>query len=97
MNGGMKDYYAERLAAEKLRRCYEIAPPRIRQYLRAELDFALGFIQKSDAVLDLGCGTGRTLPELAARAGSVTAIDNAPTSIALAEKAVSAYPTSRSC
>jgi hypothetical protein len=36
-----QDYYAERLAAEKLRRCYEIAPPRVRQYLRAELDFAL--------------------------------------------------------
>ena len=84
----MEDYYAERLAAEKLRRCYEIAPPRIRQYLRAELDFALEFIHAGDAVLDLGCGYGRTLPELAARAGSLTAVDNAPASIALAEKIV---------
>ena len=84
----MEDYYAERLAAEKLRRCYEIAPPRIRQYLRAELDFALEFIHAGDAVLDLGCGYGRTLPELAARAGSLTAVDNAPASIALARKTV---------
>ena len=83
----MENYYAERLAAEKLRRCYEVAPPRVRQYLRAELDFALEFIHAGDAVLDLGCGYGRTLPDLAARAGSVTAIDNAPASIALAKKA----------
>ncbi|TFG78543.1 MAG: class I SAM-dependent methyltransferase [Chrysiogenales bacterium] len=84
----MEDYYAERLAAEKLRRCYEIAPPRIQQYLRAELDFALEFIHAGDSVLDLGCGYGRTLPELAARADSVTAIDNAPASVALARKTV---------
>ncbi len=84
----MEDYYAERLAAEKLRRCYEIAPPRVQQYLRAELDFALGFIYAGDSVLDLGCGYGRTLPDLAARAAKVTAIDNAPASIALARQTV---------
>ncbi len=88
MKAGMENYYSERLAAEKLRRCYEIAPPRVRQYLRAELGFALEFIHAGDSVLDLGCGYGRALPELAARAGSVTAIDNAPASIALARKAV---------
>jgi 2-polyprenyl-6-hydroxyphenyl methylase/3-demethylubiquinone-9 3-methyltransferase len=82
----MEDYYAAHLAAEMLRRCYEVATPPVRQYLRAELDFALGFIHAGDAVLDLGCGYGRTLPDLAARAGSVTAIDNAPASIALARK-----------
>ncbi|MCU0277206.1 MAG: methyltransferase domain-containing protein [Acidobacteria bacterium] len=82
----MEDYYAEHLAAEKLHRCYEIAPPRVQQYLRAELEFALKFIRSGDAVLDLGCGYGRTLPDLAARAGSVTAVDNAPASVALARE-----------
>ena len=82
----MGDYYAERLAAEKLRRCYEIAPPRVRQYLHAELDFALEFIKPGNSVLDLGCGYGRTLPELAAKAGLVTAIDNAPASVVLARE-----------
>ncbi|MBN2345199.1 MAG: class I SAM-dependent methyltransferase [Candidatus Aminicenantes bacterium] len=84
----MSDYYAERLAAERLRRCYEVAPPRVQRYLRAELDFALGFVRPGDAVLDLGCGYGRTLPELAARAHSVTAVDNAPASVALARETV---------
>jgi len=84
----MSEYYAEKLAAESLRRCYEIATPRIRQYLRAELDHALGFISPGDSVLDLGCGYGRTLPELAARAATVDAIDNAPASIAMARRTV---------
>jgi SAM-dependent methyltransferase len=88
ISAGMEDYYAEHLAAEKLRRCYEIAPPRIRRYLRAELDFALEFIQAGDSVLDLGCGYGRTLPALAARSGEVMAVDNAPASIALARKTI---------
>ncbi|HPW17434.1 MAG TPA: class I SAM-dependent methyltransferase [Candidatus Aminicenantes bacterium] len=79
-------YYAERLAAERLRRCYEIAPPRVQRYLRAELDFALGFIRSGDSVLDLGCGYGRTLAALAARAAFVDAVDISPASIALARE-----------
>jgi SAM-dependent methyltransferase len=84
----MSDYYAEKLAAGRLRQCYEIATPRVRQYLRAEMDFALGFIRTADAVLDLGCGYGRTLPELAANAGIVIGIDNSISSLILAEKTV---------
>lgn len=82
----MNGYYAERLAAEKLRRCYEIAPPRVQRYLRAELDFALGAVRPGDSVLDLGCGYGRTLADLAARAAFVDAIDNSPASLALARE-----------
>ncbi len=92
MNAGKEDYYTEHLSAENLRRCYEIAPPRVCQYLRAELDFALEFIHAGETVLDLGCGYGRILPELATRAAEVTAIDNAPASIALAEKTASDFP-----
>ena len=87
----MGNYYAENLAAERLQQCYEIAPPRIRQYLKAELDFALGFIRPCDSVLDLGCGYGRTLPELAARAVAVTAIDNAAASIAMARRTIAGF------
>jgi len=82
----MEGYYAKKLAAQRLRKCYEIAPPRTRQYLRAEMDFVLSRIKPGDIVLDLGCGYGRTLPELAAKAGFVVGIDNSPSSLDLAER-----------
>ena len=82
----MRGYYATKLAAQKLKKCYEIAPPRTRQYLQAEMDHVLCRIRLSDMVLDLGCGYGRTLPQLAARSGFVVGIDNSPASIGLAER-----------
>lgn len=82
----MKGYYAKKLAAERLRECYKIAPPRTRRYLRAEMDFVLSFVQPGDIVLDLGCGYGRTLPRLAAKAGFVVGIDNSAPSLGLAAR-----------
>jgi 2-polyprenyl-6-hydroxyphenyl methylase/3-demethylubiquinone-9 3-methyltransferase len=76
-----RGYYDEKLAAEKLERCYEIAPPRIRQYLAAEMGHVLSHIQPGDDVLDLGCGYGRTLPQIAARARFVVGIDTSLTSL----------------
>lgn len=84
----MADYYTARLAADRLRRCYQIAPPRVRQYLLAELDFALGSIRPGDSVLDLGCGYGRTLPDVAAKALFVVGIDNSPASVTMARETV---------
>ena len=78
------DYYADRLSAERLRRCYEVAPPRARQYLAAEIQHVLGKVGPADAVLELGCGYGRVLADLAARAAAVVGIDNSPSSIELA-------------
>ncbi|MGD2109726.1 MAG: hypothetical protein PVI86_10070, partial [Phycisphaerae bacterium] len=40
-------YYAERLSAERLKRCYDIAPPRIQQYLDAEIRHVLGKVRPS--------------------------------------------------
>jgi 2-polyprenyl-6-hydroxyphenyl methylase/3-demethylubiquinone-9 3-methyltransferase len=88
----MTGYYNDKLAAERLRQCYGLAPERTRQYLQAELDFTLSHIKSGDIVLDLGCGYGRTLPLLAAKAGSVVGIDNAAASIAMARKAVKDIP-----
>jgi SAM-dependent methyltransferase len=68
-------YYDEKLAAEKLKRCYEIAPPRIQQYLAAEMGHVLAHIRAGNDVLDLGCGYGRTLPRIAAKARFVAGID----------------------
>jgi len=60
----MDSYYDQRLAAKQLKRCYQIAPPAVRRYLRAEIDHVGGRIRKGHSILDLGCGYGRVLKDL---------------------------------
>lgn len=79
-------YYTENLSGVRLRECYEIAPPRVRQYLDAEIGFVLGRLQTSDVVLELGCGYGRVALELAKVAGRVIGIDTSVESLALARE-----------
>ena len=67
----MPGYYDEKLAAVNLKRCYEIAPARIRQYLDAEAEQVLAKIHAGSSVLEMGCGYGRIMPALAAKAESV--------------------------
>lgn len=81
----MARYYSEKLSAERLRLCYEIAPPRVRQYLEAEIDFVLGKIGPADTVLETGCGYGRVLIRLAARARCAAGIDTSLSSLSLAQ------------
>jgi len=52
----MKGYYEEKLSSEKLLKVYKIAPPRVQQYLKAELSYVLEKISSKDVLLDLGCG-----------------------------------------
>lgn len=85
----MTGYYTEILSADNLKRCYDIAPKRVIQYLEAEVNYVLQFIKPEDSVLELGCGYGRILPVLAGRAKSVTGIDTSPSSIELGRKALS--------
>jgi SAM-dependent methyltransferase len=89
------EYYDEKLSAERLRRCYEIAPPRVRQYMDAELARVLERIRPGDMVLDLGCGYGRVLPELARKARLVVGIDNAPASLWLGREMLRDVSNSR--
>jgi len=60
----MPGYYTEKLAAERLRACYDLAPPRTRAYLEAEIEFVLKRTTPSMVVLELGCGYGRVLERL---------------------------------
>ncbi|MCX6288001.1 MAG: class I SAM-dependent methyltransferase [Bacteroidetes bacterium] len=71
----MPGYYDTSLSALRLKKCYDIAPSRIRQYLQAEIDFVLKKISRKDVVLDLGCGYGRLIPQLAKKAKFVQGID----------------------
>jgi SAM-dependent methyltransferase len=90
-----KGYYETGLAAGRLRRCYDIAPPRIRRYLEAEAAHVSSRIRPGAAVLDLGCGYGRTIPgwtEQAGKAGLVVGVDNSADSLSLAQRLLAGTP-----
>jgi 2-polyprenyl-6-hydroxyphenyl methylase/3-demethylubiquinone-9 3-methyltransferase len=80
----MPGYYEEKLAAEKLKQVYDIAPPRVRQYFEAEINFVLDYIKPSDKVLELGCGYGRVLEPIAQKAAFAVGIDTSYASLSLA-------------
>jgi len=80
------EYYTKKLSAEHLKLCYELAPPRIQQYLDAEINFALRNITPGDSVLELGCGYGRVLLSLVQKADRITGIDISMDSLHLAHE-----------
>ena len=79
-------YYSRKLSAERLQRVYEIATPRVRQYLDAEINEVLKFILPGDLILELGCGYGRVMAPLAERARMVIGIDSSIESLRLGRK-----------
>jgi len=80
----VSEYYLHKLSALRLKRVYEVAPPRVRQYLEAEVNHVLEKIHSSDLVVELGCGYGRILPKLAHKAGWVIGIDTSVPSLKFA-------------
>jgi len=66
LNGSMNEssYYKEKLSASELFRCYEIASPRIKRYLNAEIQFVISNTKGMDLVLELGCGYGRVIKKV---------------------------------
>ncbi len=82
----MRKYYSKKLSANKLKRCYDIASPRIKQYLKAEINFVLEHIHSSDTILELGCGYGRVLREFAKHASKAVGIDTSFESLELAKE-----------
>ncbi|MEW5993691.1 MAG: class I SAM-dependent methyltransferase [Candidatus Zixiibacteriota bacterium] len=79
-------YYAEKLSGDRLRRCYEVAPERVRQYLEAEIFHALWHLRPTDEVLELGCGYGRIMGRLARVVRRVVGIDTALESLELGRR-----------
>jgi 2-polyprenyl-6-hydroxyphenyl methylase/3-demethylubiquinone-9 3-methyltransferase len=82
----VKDYYNKNLAADRLCLVYQVAPPRVKQYLEAEIAFVLERISPSDVVLELGCGYGRVLERLAGRAKLTVGIDTSKASLRVAAR-----------
>lgn len=77
----MTGYYKKNLAGERLRRAYELAPPRVQQYFEAEIALVIGRLQATDTVLELGCGFGRVLRRLASHAGVIVGVDTSEASL----------------
>lgn len=71
----MIGYYADKLNGARLKRCYDIAPPRIQQYLIGEMDYVMRHIASGDSVLELGCGYGRVMQYLSKNAKTICGID----------------------
>lgn len=80
----MRGYYSDKLSARRLKKCYDIAPPRVQQYLKAEINYVLQKVQPEHVVLELGCGYGRVLAWLVQNARLVIGIDTSLQSLALA-------------
>ena len=82
----MRGYYEGKLSGNHLRRCYEIASPRVKQYLEAEIQFVLQHLESTDSVLELGCGYGRVAFRLAEVAKRVVGIDSVAGNLVLAHQ-----------
>ena len=88
----MAGYYSQNLGGARLRRCYDLAPDRVREYLEAEITHVQSRLQPADTVLELGCGYGRVSLRLAEVAGEVVGIDTSDESLALARELSAGEP-----
>jgi ubiquinone/menaquinone biosynthesis C-methylase UbiE len=85
----MSRYYAEKLSAQRLARCYEIAPPRVRQFLKAEIAHVRSRIP-CGRILDLGCGYGRTIRPMLKPVLRFVGIDNSHANLVMANDYIGA-------
>ncbi|MDH5447578.1 MAG: class I SAM-dependent methyltransferase [Candidatus Bathyarchaeota archaeon] len=77
-------YYKKKLSANKLLKCYEIATPRIKQYLNAEIQFVISNFHDTDLVLELGCGYGRVMKSVSQFVSRIIGNDISKESLELA-------------
>ncbi len=89
---GNVTYYRRRLSGERLRRCYAIAPPRVRQYLDAEISYVQARIRGRRSVLELGCGYGRVLEPLVQAGRFCLGIDTSLESLRCARQILERKP-----
>lgn len=88
----MSNYYAESLNSQKLFQVYDTAIPRIKQYLAAEIDYVRQNLKPTDRVLEVACGYGRILRELAPNCGEIVGIDISENSVQLSRDYLKDYP-----
>lgn len=95
----MADYYSTKLAAARLARVYQIAPPRVQQYLTAEIEHVAARIPRPGCtLLELGCGYGRAMKPLLAKLDLIVGIDTAIESLHMARRYLAgAWPARLVC
>jgi SAM-dependent methyltransferase len=82
----MADYYSEKLSADRLKRCYDLAPPRVRRYLAAEIEFVASRLPPATSLLELGCGYGRVLGPLLPLVSHAVGIDTSGDNLRLGDE-----------
>jgi len=82
----MFQYYSEKLSAEKLKLCYELAPPPVQNFLQSEIDYIIQKINPKSSILELGCGYGRVLKQIAPSVSLCIGIDTSIESLHLARQ-----------
>lgn len=80
----MTSYYSEKLSAERLKLCYDLAPPAVRHYLATEIEYVWKRTALSKRVLELGCGYGRVLRLLSPARTMLVGIDSSLQNLAMA-------------
>lgn len=71
----MTGYYSHSLYGKALKECYDIAPPRVKQYLTAEIQHTTEHIRGCHLVLELGCGYGRVMKPVSHHVDTMVGID----------------------
>lgn len=84
--GEVSNYYVENLSSAKLFQVYDTNIDRVKQYLREEIDFVRRNVHGHEKVLELGCGYGRIMKELAPHVASIMGIDISPDSVRFGEE-----------
>ena len=80
----MEDYYKNKLSGNQLLKVYSLASDPVRAYLKGEIEYCRKKTYPDIRVLELGCGYGRIIKELANDSYFVFGIDNAPLNIEVA-------------
>ena len=91
----MLGYYNRLLAAERLKACYDLAPPRTRQYLEAEISHVLDKVAGANVILEMGCGYGRIIGRLKGEVKAVAGIDTSSESLLMARAFLGPSPSIR--
>ena len=85
-------YYSDRLAGERLKLCYDLAPRAVQRYLEAEIEHVQAAVRPGDRVLELGCGYGRVLAKLGPSPALLAGIDVSLASLRMADKYLRGTP-----